>query len=199
MIGVITGDIINSRREAAEDWLPLLKGILERYGKTPGEWEIYRGDSFQLAVAPKNALFAAFHIKAQIKQLRNLDVRMSIGIGEQDHKAKKISESNGTAFVRSGEGYEALKKQNLGIFTGRPELDEPLNLMLSLALLTIDHWSPTVATIIEASLAQAEKNQTELAAVLGRSQSSISEGLKRGGYDEVLRLEAYYRQKIESL
>lgn len=199
MIGVITGDIINSRREAAEDWLPLLKGILERYGKTPGEWEIYRGDSFQLAVAPNNALFAALHIKAQIKQLRNLDVRMSIGIGEQDHKAKKISESNGTAFVRSGEGYEALKKQNLGIFTGRPELDEPLNLMLSLALLTIDHWSPTVATIIEASLAQAEKNQTELAAVLGRSQSSISEGLKRGGYDEVLRLEAYYRQKIESL
>ena len=199
MIAVITGDIINSRREAAEEWLPLLKEVLNRYGKSPGHWEIFRGDSFQLAVAPENALFATLQIKAQIKQIRNLDVRMSIGIGDQDHKATKISESNGSAFVRSGEGFEALKKQNLGIYTGNPETDEILNLMLSLALLTIDHWSPTVATIIEASLGQTEKNQTELAAVLSRSQSSISEGLKRGGYDEVLRLEAYYRQKIQSL
>ncbi|NJY62774.1 transcriptional regulator [Salinimicrobium sp. CDJ15-81-2] len=199
MIAVITGDIINSRKEPADQWLPLLKEVLAQYGKAPQHWEIFRGDSFQLLLPPENALFAALQIKSGIKQFRNLDVRMAIGIGEQDHKAKKISESNGSAFVRSGEGFEALKKQNLGIFTGNAELDEILNLLLALALLTMDNWSPTVATIIKASLEHAEKSQTELTGILNRSQSSISEGLKRGGYDEVLRMEEFYRQKIRNL
>ena len=199
MIAVITGDIINSRKEPADQWLPLLKEVLGQYGKNPQHWEIFRGDSFQLLLPPGKALFAALQIKSGIKQFRNLDVRMAIGIGEQDHKARKISESNGSAFVRSGEGFEALKKQNLGIFTGNAELDEILNLLLSLALLSMDNWSPTVAIIIKASLEHAEKSQIELTGILNRSQSSISEGLKRGGYDEVLRMEEFYRQKIRNL
>lgn len=199
MKAVITGDIINSRAEPADQWLPLLKGILKQYGKTPQQWEIFRGDSFQLIVPPKDALNAALQIKAGIKQLRDLDVRMAIGVGEQDHKAKKISESNGSAFVRSGEGFEALKKQNLGVFTENTELNEIFNLLLSLALLTMDNWSPTVAGIIKASLENPEKSQTELAATLNRSQSSLSEALKRGGYDEVMRMEDFYRQKISRL
>lgn len=199
MLAVITGDIINSRQEPAEQWLALLKEVLTQYGKTPQQWEIFRGDSFQLALEPEKALFAALHIKSGVKQFRNLDVRMAIGIGDQDHKAKNISESNGTAFIRSGEGFEVLKKQNLGIFSGNTDFDEMLNLMMSLALLTIDNWSPTVATIIQASLEHPENSQTKLAALLNRSQSSISEGLKRGGYDEVLRLEEFYRQQIHRL
>lgn len=199
MIAVITGDIINSRSEPAEQWLPLLKDILHQYGKTPGYWEIFRGDSFQLMLAPEKALFAALQIKATIKQLRDLDVRIAIGIGEQDHKATKISESNGSAFVRSGEGFETLKKQNLGIFTGKPETDEILNLLLSLALLTMDNWSPTVAATIKASLENPGKSQTELALKLQRSQSSLSEALKRGGYDEVLRMEEFFRHQINRL
>ena len=199
MIAVITGDIINSRKEPADQWLALLKEVLFKYGKAPQHWEIFRGDSFQLLLPPENALFAALQIKAGIKQFRNLDVRMAIGIGELDHRAKKISESNGSAFVRSGEGFESLKKQNLGIFTGNAETDEVFNLLLNLALLTMDNWSPTVATIIKTSLEHSEKSQTELTGILNRSQSSISEGLKRGGYDEVLRMEEYYRQKIGNL
>lgn len=199
MLAIITGDIINSRQEPAEQWLALLKEVLTQYGKTPQQWEIFRGDSFQLALEPEKALFAALHIKSGVKQFRNLDVRMAIGIGDQDHKAKNIRESNGTAFIRSGEGFEVLKKQNLGIFSGSTDFDEMLNLMVSLALLTIDNWSPTVATIIQASLEHPENSQTELAALLNRSQSSISEGLKRGGYDEVLRLEEFYRQQIHRL
>ena len=199
MKAVLTGDIINSRNEPANQWLPLLKKILNQFGKTPQQWEIFRGDSFQLMLAPEMALNAALQIKAGIKQLRDLDVRISIGIGEQDHKAKRISESNGSAFVRSGEGFESLKKHNLSIFTGNTEADEILNLLLSLALLTMDNWSPTVATIIKASLEHPGKSQTELATQLERSQSSLSEALKRGGFDEVVRMEQFYRQQITRL
>lgn len=199
MIAVITGDIINSRKEPVEHWLPVLKEVLKRYGDSPQHWEIFRGDSFQIALPPQNALYAALLLKASLKQFRHLDVRMAIGLGNQEYEAKKISESNGSAFVRSGEGFETLKKQNLGIFSENEELDEILNLLLSLALLNMDQWSPTVATIIKASLENPEKSQTELAAVLKRSQSSLSEGLKRGGYDEILRMEKFYRQQINRL
>lgn len=199
MLAVLTGDIINSRKEKASLWLPLLKEVLQFYGKNPGNWEIFRGDSFQLSTPPEEALLAAFHIKAAIKEIRDLDVRIGIGIGEQDHRAGKISESNGTAFVRSGESFESLKKQTLAIATGTPELDELLNLLLSLALLTVNNWSPTVALTIKAFLEQPGKSQTELAAILDKSQSSLSEALKRGGFDEVIRLEEYYRKQISKL
>lgn len=199
MIAVITGDIFNSRSRPAEKWLPLLKEVLGQYGKEPHQWEIFRGDSFQLIIPPKNAVLGALHIKAAIKQLKDLDVRLAIGLGEQDHKAKNISESNGSAFVRSGECFEALKKQNLGILTGDPEKDQVLNLLFSFALLTINNWSPTVATAIKAFFEHPEKNQTELAKLLDKSQSSLSEAFKRGGFDEILRLDEFYRNQLKSL
>ena len=199
MTAIITGDIINSRQASATEWLPLLKEILSAYGKTPQQWEIFRGDSFQLQLSPKLALQAALHLKAGVKQLKELDVRMAIGIGTQDHKAKNISESNGIAFVRSGECFESLKKQNLGIFTGNQKKDEILNLMFNLALLTMDNWSPTVAETITVFLQHPAKSQTQLAVELKKSQSSLSEALKRGGFDEIMQLENFYRRQISSL
>lgn len=199
MIAVITGDIINSRKQPAAEWLPLLKEVLSNYGRTPREWEIFRGDSFQLIVPSKKALHAAIHLKAGIKIIKDLDVRIAIGIGEQDHRAKKISESNGSAFVRSGEGFESLKKQNMGIFTGDPEEEELFNLLLNLALLTMNNWSTTVATTIKAALENPEKSQTELAQLLGKSQSSLSEALKRGAFEEISKLEEFYRKKITNI
>lgn len=199
MKAVITGDIINSRTEPAGEWLPVLKDILTQYGQNPREWEVTRGDSFQLILAPEKALHAALQIKAGIKQHRDLDVRIAIGIGDQNHKAKRISESNGSAFVRSGECFENLKKQNLGILTGNRETDEILNLLFNLALLTINSWSPTVATTVKAFFEHPQKNQTEMASLLDKSQSSLSEALKRGGYDEILKLEEFYRKQIKLL
>ena len=199
MQAVITGDIINSRAEPASQWLLILKEVLKQYGNTPKHWEITRGDSFQLLVKPEEALYAALHFKAAIKQLRDLDVRMAIGIGEQDHQAEKISESNGPAFVRSGEAFENLKKQNLKISTGDPQKDEILNLLLNLALLTMNNWSTTVAGAIKISLEYPEESQTQLAKRLDKSQSSLSEALKRGGFDEIIQLENFYRKEIQSL
>lgn len=199
MIAIITGDIVNSRKEKASLWLPQLKKVLQQYGKSPAQWEIFRGDSFQLSTAPEEALKAAIHIKAAIKEIKDLDVRIGLGIGEQDHRAEKISESNGTAFVRSGESFESLKKQNLGIITGDSELDEVFNLLLSLSLLNMNTWSPTVAEAVKVSLENPEKSQTEIAGMLEKSQSSLSEALKRGGYDEMLRLLAFYHKQIQKL
>ncbi|MEQ6122302.1 SatD family protein [Reichenbachiella sp. MALMAid0571] len=199
MTAVITGDVINSRMEKASEWLPLLKGVLNQYGSTPSQWEIFRGDSFQLELEPEEALRAAMHIKTGVKQATHLDVRIAIGIGEKTHQAKKITESNGSAFVHSGECFETLKKQTLAIKSPNPELDETINLLLALALLTMNNWSTVTSLAVKTALENPQKNQKELAALLSKSQSNISETLKRAGFEEITRLEEKYRTLIKRL
>jgi len=199
MIAIITGDIINSTEDNLTEWLSLLKKVLNQYGLSPEEWEIFRGDSFQLEVEPKNALLAALHIKACIKQTGTRDARMAIGIGDVINKEKRISESNGPAYVRSGECFEKLKKQTLAIKTENHHIDETLNLMLQLALLIADNWSSTVATILRTSMENPDKSQKELAKLLNKSQSSISEAMSRGGYSEILKVNQYYINQIQTL
>jgi hypothetical protein len=196
MIGVITGDVAKSRNQTTDEWQSVLKNVLKKYGKTPIQWEIFRGDSFQLGLAPVDALLAAIHIKAAMKQLPELDVRIGIGIGEQDFQAKSITESTGTAFILSGSCFDALKKESIALKTNTPQFDETMNLMLSLALLTMNNWTETVSSVIFRAIEHPKKSQVELAELLNKSQSSISEALKRGGFEEVKQLEEYYRKHV---
>ncbi len=159
MIAIVTGDIINSRAEAATKWQPVLKKVLNRYGKTPKDWELYRGDSFQLGVRPEKAFIAALHIKSAMKQMSRMDVRMSVGIGTIDTRAAHITAATGSAFIRSGEAFDTLKKQTLLVATGDEILDETLNLMINLALLTMNNWSESVAQVIKACIENPEKTR----------------------------------------
>ncbi len=199
MIAVITGDIINSRQSDSSTWQSELKAVLSGYGAEPGDWEIFRGDSFQLALPAAEGLLAAIHLKAAIKQVSKTDVRIGIGLGERDTAAGKITEATGTAFIRSGDCFDGLKKNTMAIASGQPAMDETLNTMLVLATLTMDNWSETVATLIRTMLEQPELSQQEIAQQVGKSQSTISETLKRGGYDEIKRMENYYRMLIQHL
>jgi hypothetical protein len=199
MIAVITGDIINSRQGNIESWINPLKETLNQYGSEPKNWEVYRGDSFQLSLAPEKALLAALHIKATIKIAKTQDVRMAIGIGEENYNSSKITESNGSAYVNSGECFEELKKQTLAIKSNDKELDQIFNIMFSLSLLTINNWSSIVSEVIKTVIENPEKNQSDLAKILNKSQSSISEALKRGGFEEVMKMNEFYKNNISQL
>ena len=196
MIAVITGDIINSRQGNIESWINPLKETLNQYGSEPKNWEVYRGDSFQLSLAPEKALLAALHIKATIKKAKTQDVRIAIGLGEEKYHSSKITESNGSAYVNSGECFEELKKQTLAIKSNDKEFDQIFNIMFSLSLLTINNWSSIVSEVIKTVLENPEKSQVDLAKLLNKSQSSISEALKRGGFEEVMNMNEFYKNKI---
>jgi hypothetical protein len=196
MIAVITGDIINSRKGEVEKWIYSLKEVLNYYGKEPKDWEIFRGDSFQLSIAPEKAMLAAIHIKSVIKQTKLQDVRMAIGIGEEKYSSSKITESNGSAYIRSGECFESLKKQTLAIRSIDEKLDQSLNIMLNLSLLIANNWSSTVAEVIKTSIENSEKNQKSLAKLLKKSQSTVSEALKRGGFEEIMHMNIFYKSQI---
>jgi len=195
-VGILTGDIISSRSKLTHEWQPMLTSILNQYGKEPTDWELFRGDSFQIRVAADKALKTAIHIKAGIKQITPLDVRIAIGIGLEDHTSNRITSSTGSAFVLSGACFDSLKKQTLAIATADNHLDEVLNLILSLASLTMDNWSPATAEAIQNAIENPKMNQEALAKKMKKSQSSVSEALKRGGYDVVMRMEQFFRRQL---
>lgn len=199
MFAVLTGDIVNSRATTGSPWLKGLKQALSQYGASPQDWELFRGDSYQLIVPAQKALEAALYIKACIKQQAPYDVRQGIGIGDRDFHAPRITESNGTAFVHSGEAFEGLGKNFLVIRTSDPQLNQALEVMTELAGLTIDSWTPTTSEVIRLKLERPDANQTELARVLKKSQSSISDSLSRGGFSQVMKFNTYYKKALETL
>ena len=144
-------------------------------------------------------MLAAIHIKSAIKQLKSHDARMAIGIGEKKYSASKITQSNGSAFARSGDCFEGLKKQTLAIKSNDEDLNQSLNTMLSLALLIANNWSSTVAEVIKTTIENYDKNQKKIAKLLDKSQSSISEALKRGGFEEIMNMNDFYKNQISKL
>jgi hypothetical protein len=123
---------------------------------------------------------------------------MAIGIGEKIFDASKITEANGEAFINSGEKFESLKKlkKTLALKSPWPEIDKELNLMISLASIAMDKWSPSSAELVALSVSKKKLSQKELGEEIGRTQSSVSERQKRAHYDEVMTLETFYRNKI---
>ncbi len=199
MTSVITGDIINSKESNPKNWLDALKGVLNNYGNEPKQWEIYRGDSFQLEVKPEEALETGILIKATIKQFKNTDVRLAIGIGNKEYTSEKITEANGTAFVNSGECFEQLKKNTLAIKSPFTAFDSQINIMLELAQLTMNNWTVTTAKLVKAALENPDFNQKELAKHFNKTQGNISQGLKRSGFDEILKMIHYYNSQIKTV
>ncbi|WP_339624421.1 transcriptional regulator [uncultured Winogradskyella sp.] len=203
MTSVITGDIIKSRNAKSEDlWLSPLKEALAKVSKDATFYDIYRGDSFQLESSNiKDSFIIAIYIKAYLKSVKGLDVRMSIGIGTKDYEGDSVSESNGEAFIYSGETFETLKKdkQNLKLKTSNKELNKEINLYFRLALMAMDNWTTNSAEIVKLSLEYPNMTQTELAKLVNINQDAISKRQKRAHLDEILALNNLYREKIAQL
>ena len=203
MISIITGDIIKSRQANNDDlWLNPLKSALSKVSDNASLYAIYRGDSFQLELHKiEDSFITAVYIKACLKSVKGLDVRMSIGIGTKNYQGHSVSESNGEAFIFSGETFETLKKekQNLKLKTSNNTINKEINLYFRLALIAMDNWTVNSAEIVKLSLEHPNMIQAELAKIIGISQDAVSKRQKRAYLDEILNLDAVYRQKIAQL
>ena len=203
MTSILTGDIIKSRSiKNPELWLSILKEALTRCSENSSQWEIYRGDSFQLELeSPADSLKAAIYIKTCIKTIKGLDVRIAIGIGEKTFKGKSVVESNGEAFLFSGETLESLKKEkvNLKIKTTNDQLNQELNLYFKLASTIMDNWTTNSAEIVKLYMEQPQALQEQLGKHIGINQNAVSSRQKRAQLDLIMQLEQFYRQKITQL
>lgn len=202
IISVITGDIIKSRKQETSTWADPLKNCLSYLTPNSKDWEIYRGDSFQIElINVSQSYWASMYIKACIKSNKDLDVRLAIGIGIKNYEGQTVSESNGSAFQYSGETLETLKKlnQNLRIKTNDADLDEELNLYFKLALIPMDHWTVNSAEMVKLTLENPKALQQELADTIGINQNAVSKRQKRASLDEILAVDLLFQKKIKKL
>lgn len=201
MVSILTGDIVQSRRSKPSVWLKALKKELDKIGPSPKKWEIFRGDSFQVELTqPEDAFLTVMKIKSLLKA-KSIDVRIAIGVGTKEHTAGSITESNGQAFVLSGEKFESLKKekQSLAIKTPSAEFDSDMNLILKLASIAMSKWTANSAEAIKIALEKPDLIQEDLGKKLGIKQNAVSGRLKRAYFDELTEVDALFRKKIRTL
>lgn len=200
MIAILTGDVVNSRKAASPAvWKPQLEEALSDWGQSPHDWDLYRGDSFQVRIpAPERALSAALRLKAVLRQIKPLDVRIAIGLGEELYRSDRVSTSSGTAYERSGVAFDRLKKEKrLTLFeSGQPPLNADVDILLRLLSALTDEWTPASAQTMALVLRDPELPQATLAQNLAIAQSSVSERLRRACAAETLAAEAHFRTLI---
>lgn len=201
MICILTGDIKGSRKAKSKNWLAELKELFLQFGKNPTDWEIYRGDEFQIEIKDcEEALLIAFQIKAFLRTI-SLDARMSIGIGEKTSKAKRISESNGSAFVYSGEAFDVMKKNkiNLVVQSADNQFNKDMNLLIRLGLSFMDNWLAQQAEYVLLAINNPKLSQEEMGEILKINQAAVSKRRKRANFDLMLEINLAYVEKLKML
>ncbi len=120
-IAVLTGDLIGSRRLSEPQRQHLFQELnrlwhefaAARPGFAKGDIQVFRGDGWQaLASPPQHAVNAAIFVRASVKALNlvdGIDTRIGVGIGAVDSlKPDHLGDSNGPAFIQSGEALDSL-------------------------------------------------------------------------------------------
>lgn len=197
MVAILTADIINSRAVNSEIWLPKLKSFLEEQQHKILNYQIYRGDSFQIETSIEEALYIALCIKALIKSNAAIDVRIAIGIGDKNYKGENLIESYGTAFINSGEAFELLKNDTLIIKTPFLDFDYYFNTLFKLLSFISNNWKPITSETLFYALTNQQLLQKELAHKLDKDTSTVNKALKRGGYEELLDVLKLYQEKVK--
>ena len=195
LYGVITGDIVHSRM-APDLWKPHLEEVLNQFGIVSKDWDIFRGDSFQLILDPSQILQAAISLRIKLICLdASMDARMGMGIGTVQSPSTKVIESQGEAFIKSGEAFESLREDVLWKFKGQSSFfDDTLNLVLSLTNELIIKFSANTAEAVYFSINNPEFSQETLGKKIGINQSAISKRLKRGHWLEIHEVLNWYKK-----
>lgn len=205
-IAVLTADLVDSTMMEAGGLEEMMKEVaqdIERhYFKKKKTFEFFRGDSFQAIIPIEMALPVALQWRAGVLGwLPSLDIRIAIGIGTVAHRADKLSLSNGSAFVNSGQLLDQLKETDdyrIAFSTGQPVLD---NLLLTNAILAeqlINRWKAAGAEAVYYQL-MYDETQSQLAERLGISQPSVHKRLESAGWKAISFWNKQYTSTIADL
>jgi len=191
---ILTGDVIHSRKHEVAKWLPILEQSLTKYAMS---FDIFRGDSFQAEVQLDQVFIAIFYLKAALRQLEGMDIRIGIGVGQVTFQTQDIKKSTGEAFILSGESLDSLTKESLEFRSPWTELNETINLLLTLSTKLSDQWTVNMAQTVKASFDYPNANQKELTKIVGRKyQSQISTELNRANYSKIKQVIDYCTKEL---
>lgn len=189
IIGVITGDLINS--SAINDELKMkLKDELFGFTKNNPNvllpLQFYRGDSFQLMCTKEKAAWLAVLIQSIIISTAGTMARISIGIGKVSTiHADDVLQSEGEAFLLSGHQLDEMKGEDriLKIAVGNADIQPNLDIATLLAENIVKGWKPGQASVI--SLNHGSVTQRNIAAQLKISPAAVSKTLKASNWTAI--------------
>lgn len=196
-VAIVTADIVDSGNHPASRWLPPLKAFLCRWGEETSDWDLYRGDELQIRLPLHTAMDFTFQLKAFLIAQFDMDLRVAIGFGKEDFRAAKVSQSNGSAYRRSGQVFEMLRKQKstMVVASGQRDADRAFNLLLKLTSHIMDHWSRVSAEAIWYALSRPEASQQDLADALDIKQSAVSQRHSRARLDLIRDVLQYFSEE----
>lgn len=188
---VITGDLIKSRKIAAEDF-DVIRYRLEQVltyltDKYNAEYDVYRGDSFQIIFPSMNsAIISALLIRLALKSVKTsgqqFDARISIGLGTVDTQRTKLRSSTGEALSLSGIGLDKLKGQNIGVFTNSKEFQSRISLLIKFVDAKIDNLTQVQIQALYEYLVDENNNHDEIAKRLNKSRVNTTKLLNMASY-----------------
>jgi len=188
---VITGDLIKSRKIAAQDF-DVIRYRLEQVltylkDKYDAEYDVYRGDSFQIIFPSmdysiKSALLIRLALKSVQTSGQKCDARISIGLGTVDTQRTKLRSSTGEAFNLSGIGLDKLKGQNIGIFTNSEAFQNRVSLLIKFVDAKIDNLTQVQIQALYEYLVDENNNHEEVAKRLNKSRVNTTKLLNMASY-----------------
>ena len=201
MIAIISGKILNAWKVNPNVWLFKLKQYLSSFGLPLLHWEIFGGNALLLKVSVPDALWTAVCIKAIFRQVAELDITLTIGIGTETHAGHSLRTSTGTAYTYSlWQTEDRIPRQaTFTIQSANSDFDRQFNLLLSFAVANMNEWSVLEAEIVELSIIFPEKSQQEIADWLQIKQSAVSQRRKRAYFDLLLQLNHYYKNELNKI
>ncbi|MCU4164552.1 hypothetical protein [Carboxylicivirga caseinilyticus] len=214
MYVAITGDIVNSKDldKNQRDFVfsEIRKGFstISQEAEFVFPPEFLRGDSFQCVFKEigktlqmtllfksifkmqasdlkNNSLVKDSKPRKNWRSYKNLDIRLSAGIGDIEYLKDSISLSDGTALHRSGRNLDKMKQksQKTIITTGDEALNRELEVELKLLDAITDKWTPMSAEVVFYLLQQ--KKETEIAPILSISQSAVNQRKQTANWDAI--------------
>lgn len=201
MIAIISGKILNAWKVNPNVWLFKLKQYLSSFGQPQQHWEIFGGNALLLKVAAEDALWTAVCIKAIFRQVPDLDIALTIGLGTELQAGSSLRNSTGSAYDYSNwQAEERIPKQaTFTLHSAEPDFDRQFNLLLDFALISMNEWSVLEAEIAELSIIFPEKSQQEIADWLRIRQSAVSQRRKRAHFDLLSQLNQYYKNELTKI
>lgn len=198
MIAIISGKILNAWKVNPNVWLFKLKQYLSSFGLPQLHWEIFGGNALLLKVAAQDALWTAVCIKAIFRQVPELDIALTIGLGAEIQTGASLRGGSGTAYIYSNwQTEERIPKQATFVLrSDNAAFDRQFNLLLEFALVSMNAWSVLEAEIAELSIIFPEKSQQEIADWLRIKQSAVSQRRKRAHFDLLAQLNQYYKNEL---
>jgi hypothetical protein len=202
---VVTGDVIGSTKLAKVERQKLFRALEEEFSLlknidiAKSDFEIFRGDGFQVICEPKDALFLMLTIKSKVRSIIlgrkdvATDARLVAGIGRIEYPSNTVLSSDGEAYRLSGKNLDNLDEDlDLLIVTPNPFINRELYVEMYLINTIIKDWTENMAEIV--NLAIKGNNQDEISKIIGVSQPSVSKSLKAAKWDAVKVLLNRYKE-----